>query len=205
MKPDVVVVGAGAAGLLAALAAAKGGRRVLVLEAARDAGRKIVVSGGGRCNILPMEDAPGRFVSESPNRLVRRFLDRWPLSEQRTFFEELLGGPLREERESKKLFPPSNRAADVRDALRFAVAGAGAVLRAAAPVRDLTRAGDEFTVRFGGEGGEGGGEEIRTARVILATGGLSVLAGGADAAGFAWAAAMGHLVHPTYPALVPLT
>ncbi|MDL2718640.1 MAG: aminoacetone oxidase family FAD-binding enzyme, partial [Acidobacteriota bacterium] len=202
MKPDVVVVGAGAAGLLAALAAAKGGRRVLLLEAARDAGRKIVVSGGGRCNVLPMEDAPARFVSESPNRLVRRFLDRWPLAEQRAFFEDLLGGPLREEKESKKLFPPSNRAADVRDALRFAVAGSGAILRAAAPVRDLARAGDEIAVRLDGEGG---GEEIRTARVILATGGLSVLAGGADAAGFAWAAAMGHVVHPTYPALVPLT
>ncbi len=151
------------------------------------------------------EDAPARFVSESPNRLVRRFLDRWPLAEQRAFFEDLLGGPLREEKESKKLFPPSNRAADVRDALRFAVAGSGAILRAAAPVRDLARAGDEFAVRVGGEGGEGGGEEIRAPRVILATGGLSVLAGGADAAGFLWAAALGHRVHPTYPALAPLT
>jgi predicted flavoprotein YhiN len=199
VKPDVVIVGAGAAGLLAAVAAARGGRRVLVVEAARDAGRKILVSGGGRCNVLPMEDAPQRFVSESPNRLVRRFLDRWPLSEQRVFFEELLGGPLREERESKKLFPPSNRAADVRDALRFAVAAAGASLRAAAPVRDVAPVGDGFAVRLDG------GEEILAPRVILATGGRSVLAGGADAAGFTWAAAMGHRVHPTYPALVPLT
>ena len=199
MKPDVVVVGGGAAGLLAALAAARGGRRVLALEAAKDAGRKILVSGGGRCNVLPMEDAPTRFVSESPNRLVRRFLDRWPLSEQRLFFEELLGGELREEPESKKLFPPSNRAKDVRDALREALAAAGATLRAAAPVRDLVRAGEGFAVRLDG------GEEIAAPRVILATGGRSVLAGGADAAGFAWAAAMGHTVRPTYPALVPLT
>jgi predicted flavoprotein YhiN len=149
-----------------------------------------------------MEDAPHRFVSEAPNRLVRRFLDRWPLSEQRAFFEDLLGGPLREERESKKLFPPSNRAADVRDALRFAVAGAGASLRTALPVRDLARAGDGFAVHVDGVGG---GEEILAPRVILATGGRSVLAGGADAAGFLWAEAMGHRVHPTYPALVPLT
>jgi len=199
VKPDVVVVGGGAAGLLAALAAARGGRRVLALEAAKDAGRKILVSGGGRCNILPMEDAPARFVSESPNRLVRRFLDRWPLSEQRLFFEELLGGELREEPESRKLFPPSNRAKDVRDALREALAAAGATLRAAARVRDVVRAGEGFAVRLDG------GEEIAASRVILATGGLSVLAGGADAAGFAWAAAMGHTVRPTYPALVPLT
>ena len=199
MKPDVVVVGGGAAGLLAALAAARGGRRVLALEAAKDAGRKILVSGGGRCNVLPMEDALTRFVSESPNRLVRRFLDRWPLSEQRLFFEELLGGELREEPESKKLFPPSNRAKDVRDALREALVAAGATLRASAPVRDLMRAGEGFAVRLDG------GEEIAAPRIILATGGRSVLAGGADAAGFAWAAAMGHTVRPTYPALVPLT
>jgi predicted Rossmann fold flavoprotein len=199
VKPDVVVMGGGAAGLLAALAAARGGRRVLALEAAKDAGRKILVSGGGRCNVLPMEDAPARFVSESPNRLVRRFLDRWPLSEQRLFFEELLGGELREEPESRKLFPPSNRAKDVRDALREALAAAGATLRAAAPVRDLVRAGEGFAVRLDGE------EEIAAPRVILATGGRSMLAGGADAAGYEWAAAMGHTVRPTYPALVPLT
>jgi predicted flavoprotein YhiN len=199
VKPDVVVVGGGAAGLLAALAAARGARRVLVLEAAKDVGRKILVSGGGRCNVLPMEDAPARFVSESPNRLVRRFLDRWPLSSQRAFFEDLLGGPLREEPESKKLFPPSNRAKDVRDALRGAVTAAGGELREGAPVRDLVRAGEGFAVRLDG------GEEIAAPRVILATGGRSVLAGGADAAGYAWAAAMGHTVRPTYPALVPLT
>jgi predicted Rossmann fold flavoprotein len=199
VKPDVVVVGGGAAGLLAALAAARGGRRVLVLEAAKDVGRKILVSGGGRCNVLPMEDAPRRFVSESPNRIVRRFLDRWPLFEQRLFFEDLLGGRLREEPESRKLFPPSNRAKDVRDALREALAAAGGTLREAAPVRDVVRAGEGFAVRLDG------GEEIAAPRVILATGGRSVLAGGADAAGYAWAAAMGHTVRPTYPALVPLT
>ncbi|MFI5120110.1 MAG: aminoacetone oxidase family FAD-binding enzyme [Thermoanaerobaculia bacterium] len=199
MKPDVVVVGGGAAGLLAALAAARGGRRVLALEAAKDAGRKILVSGGGRCNVLPMEDAPTRFVSGSPNRLVRRFLDRWPLSGQRLFFEELLGGRLREEPESGKLFPPSNRAKDVRDALREALVAAGATLRTAARVRDVRRAGEGFAVRLDGE------EEIAAPRVVLATGGRSVLAGGADAAGFGWAAALGHTVRPTYPALVPLT
>jgi predicted Rossmann fold flavoprotein len=199
VKPDVVVVGAGAAGLLAAFAAASGGRRALVLEAAKDAGRKILVSGGGRCNVLPMEGAPGRFVSESPNRLVRRFLERWPLPSQRAFFEGLLGGPLREEPESKKLFPPSNRAVDVRNALRAAVTAAGAELRAGAPVRDLVRRGDALAVLLDG------GEEIVAPRVILATGGRSVLAGGADAAGYEWAAALGHTVRPTYPALVPLT
>src|SRR5450759_4950705 len=94
LVPDgVVIVGGGAAGLVAAIHCAEsiggaesGAAGIQVLEAARDAGRKILMSGGGRCNILPMLEAPERFVSESPNRLVRRFLDRWPLAEQRAFF-----------------------------------------------------------------------------------------------------------------------
>src|SRR5207249_1890247 len=135
------IVGGGAAGLMAAIHAARrlGTGRVVVLEAAREVGRKVVISGGGRCNVLPMLHRPERFVSSSPPRLVRRFLERFPLREQRRFFEELLGGPLREEAESGKLFPPSNRARDVRDALRREAERAGAGIRCGAPVRDVSR------------------------------------------------------------------
>jgi hypothetical protein len=198
MEGRIVIVGAGAAGLVAARAAAGGNRRVLVLEAARDAGRKILVSGGGRCNVLPAEDAAGRFVSGSPNRLVRRFLARWPLPEQRAFFEELLRGALREEPETGKLFPPSNRARDVRDALLKSALEAGTEVRSASPVRDVLQSPHGgFDVRLDGE-------TIRASAVIVATGGRSVLAAGADAAGYAWAASLGHTVRPLYPALVPL-
>jgi len=198
MESPLVIVGAGAAGLVAARFAAGRGRRVVVLEAAREAGRKILVSGGGRCNVLPAREAPVRFVSDSPNRLVRRFLARWPLEEQRAFFEELLGGRLLEEADAGKLFPPSNRARDVRDALRGAALRAGASIRAASPVRDavLSREGG-FDIRLEGE-------TLRASSVVLATGGRSVLPAGADAAGFGWAEALGHTVRPTYPALVPL-
>ena len=72
MRDGVVIVGGGAAGLMAAIRCGElvASREIPVrlLEATRDAGRKILVSGGGRCNILPMVDAPERFVSESPNR-----------------------------------------------------------------------------------------------------------------------------------------
>jgi hypothetical protein len=198
MDGPVVILGGGAAGLMAARFAAGGKRPVVVLEAAREAGRKILVSGGGRCNVLPVAEAPGRFVSDSPNRLVRRFLARWPLKEQRTFFETLLGGALREESESGKLFPPTNRARDVRDALRASVLSAGAEIRSSSPVRDLVRSRPTgFEVRF--DGGS-----LPAAAVVVATGGRSVLSGGADAAGFEWAEALGHTVRPTYPALAPL-
>jgi hypothetical protein len=205
MDADVFVVGGGAAGLFAAasaaerLGAAGRGARVVVLEAAREPGRKVLVSGGGRCNVLPSGEARGRFVSSSPRRLVERFLDRFPLVAQRTFFEELLGAPLREEPESGKLFPPTNRARDVRDALAARARGAGAEVRGASPVRALARReGGGFDLRLDAE-------TLSARAVVLATGGRSVLAGGADAAGFEWAAAFGHRVRPLRPALVPLT
>ncbi|HSB35641.1 MAG TPA: aminoacetone oxidase family FAD-binding enzyme, partial [Thermoanaerobaculia bacterium] len=194
----IVVVGGGAAGLMAALRAAQAvGGEALVMEAAKEAGRKILVSGGGRCNVLPAEDTPSRFVSESPGRLVKRFLARWPLGEQRAFFESLLGAPLVLEAASKKLFPASNRSRDVRDALRYAVANTGAEIREGTPVREITRAGNAFSIRL--DDGD-----MRARSVVLATGGRSVLASGADACGYDFAAALGHTVRPTYPALAPL-
>ncbi len=205
MDAGVFVVGGGAAGLLAAASAAsrlrEAGSRapVVVLEAAREPGRKVLVSGGGRCNVLPAREARARFVSAAPRRLVDRFLDRFPLSAQRAFFEELLGAPLREEEESGKLFPPTNRARDVRDALAAHVRRAGAEIRCGAPVRGLaTRAAGGFEVRL--DAGT-----LAAPAVVLATGGRSVLAGGADAAGFDWAQSLGHRVRSLRPALVPLT
>lgn len=200
-----MIVGGGAAGLLAAASAAARLREagsaapVVVLEAAREPGRKILVSGGGHCNVLPLREARARFVSSSPRRLVDRFLDRFPLAGQRAFFEEVLGGPLREEAESSKLFPPSNRARDVRDALVAHARAAGAEVRSSAPVREISpRAEGVFDVRLDADA-------LVASRVVLATGGRSVLAGGADAAGFDWAATLGHTIRPLCPALVPLT
>ena len=117
MTPHVVVIGAGAAGLLALIAAHEAGAQVTLVERTADGGRKILISGGGRCNVLPSHAAPERFVSESSPRTVRRLLGAWPLREQRRYFEEDLAIPLAVEDENGKLFPASNRARDVRDGL----------------------------------------------------------------------------------------
>src|SRR5688572_20515738 len=114
---SVVVVGAGAAGLVAAAFAAAAGATVTLIERTRDGGRKILISGGGRCNVLPSVAAPERFVTDSLAPSLRAMLRAWPLHEQRAFFEDELGIPLALEEESGKLFPRSNRARDVRDAL----------------------------------------------------------------------------------------
>src|SRR5690242_7695065 len=126
MNDPIVVIGAGAAGFVAALFAAggpgaretgatTGRRRVLLLERTHDGGRKILMSGGGRCNVLPSELDPARFVTASSPNTLKKLLLAWPLREQRRFFEEDLGIQLALEEETGKLFPVSNKAKDVRD------------------------------------------------------------------------------------------
>src|SRR5829696_3128413 len=101
----VAVIGAGAAGTMAAIFAAAGGAETLLLERTRDGGRKILISGGGRCNILPARVDERRFVTDSSPNTLRNILRSWPLAEQIGFFEHDLGIRLVEEEESAKLFP----------------------------------------------------------------------------------------------------
>jgi hypothetical protein len=108
----VVVIGAGAAGSMAAIFAATAGAAVTLLERTRDGGRKILISGGGRCNVLPMRVDESRFVTDSSPHLLRKILRSWPLAEQIAFFEQELRLPLAEEPESAKLFPVSTYAMD---------------------------------------------------------------------------------------------
>ena len=115
--PLVAVLGAGAAGLLAAIHAAKGGARVVLLERTPDGGRKILISGGGRCNILPSHLDTTRYVTASSPNSLRMILRGWPLEDQRSFFEEEVGLPLRLDEETGKLFPVANSARAVRDGL----------------------------------------------------------------------------------------
>ena len=123
----IVVAGAGAAGTMAAIVAARaGGRPVILLEGTRDGGRKILISGGGRCNVLPSVLDPARYVTASSPATMRNILRSWPLAEQRRFFEEEIGLELVLEPETGKLFPASNRAREVRDRLMEHAREAGA-------------------------------------------------------------------------------
>ena len=95
----MVVIGAGAAGTMAAIFAASAGADTLLLERTPDAGRKILISGGGRCNILPARADDSRFVTDSSPHTLRKILRSWPLHEQIAFFERDAGLPLIEEPE----------------------------------------------------------------------------------------------------------
>jgi predicted Rossmann fold flavoprotein len=202
-----VIVGAGAAGSMAAIAAADAAHaldpvpEVLLLERTRDGGRKILISGGGRCNILPSALDESRFVTDSSTNTLRLILRSWPLHEQVRYFDERLGLQLTLEEESGKLFPRSNRARDVRDALLREATRLGVALRFGVEVTGVERAasGSRWLVSLAGD------TPIEADAVVLATGGLSVPQTGSDGTGLRLAAAMGHAMHPTYPALTPLT
>ena len=193
----VAVIGGGAAGLVAAAFAAAAGADVTLIERTTDGGRKILISGGGRCNVLPSVLAPERFVTDSPAHLLRSMLRAWPLHEQRAFFERDLGIPLALEAESGKLFPQSNRAKDVRDGLVNFARERGVGMQFGTSVTTIQPADGGFTVQTSAG-------DIAATRVILATGGLSVPMTGSDGTGLRVAELLGHRMIPTYPALTPL-
>ena len=195
----IVVVGAGAAGFMAAIFAAQASRRVVLLERTKDGGRKILMSGGGRCNVLPSVLEPKRFVTASSPHTLKKLLLSWPHAEQRRFFEETMGIPLKLEEETGKLFPVSDRAREVRDGLDAMARRDGVETRFGVTVTGLARELDGWTVSVEG------GSSIRGHSVILCSGGLSVPATGSDGTGLDIVRRLGHTVHDTYPALTPLT
>lgn len=198
MSVHVAVVGGGAAGLMAAIAAREAGAEVTLVERTSDGGRKILISGGGRCNVLPATPAPERFVSEATPALVRTLLNAWPLREQHAYFEDVLGVPLALETDSGKVFPASNRARDVRDALVHRARALGVTLRLSTTVTAVVPDGAGWRVST--DRGD-----VPADRAIVATGGLSVPTTGSTGFGFDVALAAGHTVHPRYAALTPLT
>ncbi len=194
----IVIVGGGAAGTMAAIFAAGAGAEVTLLESSRDGGRKILISGGGRCNVLPSSLSPAQYVTSSSPNTLKKLLRSWPLGEQRRFFEEELGIALQLEEETGKLFPVDNRARDVRDALYEAARQRGARVLYSTRVDGVEPIGGGWRV-------SAGSDAFEADAVVLATGGLSVPATGSDGAGLHLARALGHTVHDTYPALTPLT
>ena len=197
----VAVIGAGAAGSMAAIFSASRGAETWLLERTPDGGRKILISGGGRCNILPSASRADetRFVTDSSPHALRRMLRSWPLSEQIAFFERDLGIPFVEEADSGKLFPASNRARDVRDALLSAARKAGARWMPNTLVTGFSPHARGWRIE------RGDAPALEVDAVVVATGGLSVPKTGSDGILIESVRALGHTIHPMYPALTPLT
>ncbi len=194
----VVVVGAGAAGTLAAIFAASQGAETLLLERTKDGGRKILISGGGRCNILPARVDESRFVTDSSPHLMRRIVRSWPLHEQIAFFERELGLPLVEEAGTGKLFPRSQSARHVRDTLLAHARRTGVAIMMDTLVTGVLPSSDGWIVERHEQ------TPITCDALVLATGGLSVPNTGSDGRGLQIAEHLGHALTPTYAALTPL-
>ncbi len=196
-RADLAIIGAGAAGLMAAIQAGRSapGLRIVALDGAARLGAKILVAGGGRCNVTHDEvDASAYAGSSRP--AIARILRQFDVPQTVEFFAEL-GVPLKRE-ETGKLFPVSNRARTVLDALVGAARDAGVELRTASRVDSIERSDGGF--RLNGNWGS-----LTAGRVILATGGRSLPKSGSDGGGYAMAQALGHtLTARIFPALVPL-
>jgi predicted flavoprotein YhiN len=194
---DVVIIGAGAAGLAAGIFAARLAPhlRILVVDGARKIGAKILVSGGSRCNVT------NRVVRESdfwggPSRVVKRVLRAFPADRAAAFFHEL-GVALHEE-EGGKLFPASQRSRTVLAALLEELRRRGVPLDVGVRVSDVRPLTGGFVIATAS------GTDLVARRVVLATGGLSLPKTGSDGHGYVIAQRLGHGRVPTTPALAPL-
>jgi len=193
---DVLVAGGGAAGLMASISAAEAGARVLVLEKNPRPGVKILMSGGSRCNITHHCDNRGIVNAYGrKGKFLHSPLASFSTRDTIEFFEA--EGVATKVEETGKVFPVSNRASDVLQALIQRAERAGVTFRCLEPVQQIQQAPNHFRV-----------VSLNTTHhastIILTTGGLSFPRCGTTGDGFNFAAQMGHTIVPTRPALVPL-
>lgn len=204
MDWDTVVAGAGAAGLLAAARAAERGKRTLLLEKNRRPGAKILMSGGTRCNLTHATDArgivaefgpPGRFLHSalaalSPQDLIDLFARE--------------GVSVKVEQDTGKVFPASDKASDVLEALLHRLQRSGASLALEEPLCELERLEPPRSEQRGFRL-QTTKRTIVTPSVVITTGGQSYPGSGTSGDGYRWAAALGHTIIPPRPALTPVT
>jgi len=200
---DIAIIGGGAAGLTAAIFAAEAARssgsrkRIVVLDAAPRLGAKILVSGGGRCNVTHRAVATDDFNFDGSRNVVRNVLAAFDVNRTITWFASL-GVELKHE-QTGKLFPVTDSAKTVLNALLNRCEELGVEILTNSRVTTVTRdsADETFTI-------EHASGALRAARVILSTGGRSLPKTGSDGSGWEIVKRLGHTVTPTYAALVPL-
>ena len=192
-SPDIAIVGGGAAGMMAAAIALAEGASVTVFEPNDRLGRKLSITGKGRCNLTNNCTPQEFFGSVIANpRFLYSAIARFSPADTMAYFEAL-GVPLKTER-GARVFPASDRSADIVDALAGAMRDAR---RIKARVETIQKTDEGFALTAGGR-------TYTASRVILATGGVSYPRTGSDGSGFALATSLGHTITPLLPSLVPL-
>lgn len=195
---DLVIVGAGAAGLAAAIFSAEqdGERRIALLDGVRTLGAKILVSGGGRCNVTHEAVTAADFFGN--RRIIKNVLAAFSVQQTVDWFASMDVTLKREE--TGKMFPTTDKARTVLDALISRCHASGVEIYPGHRVTSVDCRGDAnsgFTIQHSHG-------TIRATNVILATGGRSLPKSGSDGSGYSLARRLGHSVTPTVPALVPL-
>ena len=194
-QADVVVIGAGAAGLFAAIHAARRGREVLLLDGAKKVGTKILVAGGGRCNVTHHE-VTERDYHASSKPVVRNVLRSYTVQDTIDFFKR--EGVFLKQEATGKLFPTTNRARTVLDALLHAAEQSGVHLEHPRRVLEAIRTEAGFELQTEST-------PVQAQRIILATGGRALPKSGSDGLGYTIAESFGHTTSDRiFPALVPL-
>jgi len=193
-EADVVVLGAGAAGLMCAIEAGRRGRRVLLLDHAERIGKKILISGGGRCNFTNIHCTPANFLSENPH-FAKSALARFTpagfialVEKHRIPYHEKTLGQLFCDRSSR----------DIIDLLARECADANVRIQLDTRVEQVTREADGFLIRIASG-------DLRAASLVVATGGLSIPKMGATALGYELARQFSLRIVDCRPALVPFT
>lgn len=196
LMTDVMIAGGGAAGLMTAITAARRGLSVTVLEPNGKTGKKLRITGKGRCNVTN-DSAPQEFLQKvcTNARFLKSPLYAFPPEAAKDFFEEL-GVPLKTER-GARVFPVSDNANDVADALERAAKSAG-VLFLRERLTDVRTANGRVTAVSTDR------EEYPCRAVVICTGGLSYPGTGSTGDGYRFAARLGHTIVPPRPSLVPL-
>lgn len=191
----VLIVGGGAAGMAAAIAAAERGLSVLLLEKGRQPGTKLNITGKGRCNVTNDCDVDELIQNVPRNgRFLFSAFHGFSARDAMAFFEGL-GVPLKTER-GRRVFPQSDNARDISGALRNRMRRLGVQVESGRAAQILTGQGRVRGVLLRD------GRELAGDGVILATGGLSYPTTGSDGDGYAMAAALGHAIQPPVPSLI---
>lgn len=200
-RPRIVVIGAGAAGMMAAAVAARHGAEVTVLEKSSKTGVKILMSGGTRCNITQDTDARGITKAfGNAGRWLQPSVGKWSPSDSIDHFHSL--GVATKREVTGKIFPQSNRAIDVRDALHRDMVDAGAKLELTSPVQSIRPTSEgRWIVTTHSTHGQ---HELTADRVIVTAGGQSWPGCGTTGDAYQWLSELGHTIVRTRPALVPL-
>ncbi|MEA2105063.1 MAG: NAD(P)/FAD-dependent oxidoreductase [Candidatus Cloacimonadota bacterium] len=194
-KYDLVIIGGGAAGLIAAISAARNGAKTVILERMKRVGKKILASGNGKCNFANFNLQSSNFHGQNPH-FVKSVFRQFGLNDTLQFFETL-GLSWKKEKDGS-LFPITEKSSSILNILRYEIRRLKITEKCDWEVKSIRKDKTIFTIESNKN------EIFRTEKVILATGGMTASYLGSNGSGFDLAKKLGHTIGQPFPALVQI-